>query len=224
MVLAGGSGSRIGETENKVYAKVNGRPLLWYPLQAAAHFEEPVKVVVVTRPQDHHLASPVAAEFSNQPLLIPGGPTRYDSERKGIEAVMEEVGNIGLIGIHDGARPFLTVDLWQSCTEAANARGGALPTLDAGPLFRLKGDRLSPLRNGLCRTQTPQVFRGRELLQAFRRSGEAAFDTAETVMRHGNLAIAAVPGDDRNIKVTYPADLDRAAGLAHSWRRGRWLL
>lgn len=178
----------------------------------------------MTRPQDERLASDLAAEFPNRPMLVPGGSTRHASERQGIEAVAEEIGDDGLIGIHDGARPFLTVDLWQSCTEAAAALGGAVPTLDAGPLVRLIGDRFSPLRNGLCRAQTPQVFRGRELLQAFRRSTGDTPDTAEAVLRHGNLAIAAVPGDSRNIKVTYPTDLDRAARLAESWRSGRWLI
>jgi 2-C-methyl-D-erythritol 4-phosphate cytidylyltransferase len=137
---------------------------------------------------------------------------------------MEDVGGDGLIGIHDGARPFLTVDIWQSCVGAAAAYGGAVPTLDAGPLYRLNRGGLSPLENGVHRAQTPQVFRGGELLQAFRRSTEATPDTAETVMRQGDLEIAAVPGDSRNIKVTYPGDLDRASRLAESWREGRWLL
>lgn len=224
IVLAGGSGTRIGETENKVYTNVAGRPVLWYPLQAAAHFAEPVRVVVVIRPEDEHRVSALAAEIGVRPTLVRGGPTRHASERQGIEAVADEVGGDGLIGIHDGARPFLTVDLWQSCAEAASAHGGAVPTLDAGPLYRLKRDDLSALTSGVWRAQTPQVFRGGELLQAFRRSTGATPDTAETMLRHGNLAIAAVPGDRRNIKVTYRADLDRASRLAGSWRAGRWLI
>ena len=223
IVLAGGSGSRLGETENKVYADINGRPLLWYPLQAAANFVEPVKIVVVIRPQDEHLASTLAAEFSNRPRLVAGGATRHASERFGIEAAIDEIGGDGLIGIHDGARPFLTVDLWQSCASAASGRGGAVPVLEAGLLYHLQGGNLSPLPASVCKAQTPQVFRGKELLDAFRQSAGTAPDTAETVMRRGNLAIAAVPGDRRNIKVTYAADLARAARLAEGWRAGRWL-
>jgi 2-C-methyl-D-erythritol 4-phosphate cytidylyltransferase len=225
VVLAGGSSARAGSSgNNKVYADLNGRPLLWYPLQAAAHFRETTRIVVVTRPQDEHLASALAAEFPNPPRLVHGGPTRHASERQGIEAAHEEVGGDALIGIHDGARPFLTVDLWQACARATDAHGGAVPTLDAGPLYRLKGGALSPLQHGVRRAQTPQVFRAGELVRAFRRSTEGAPDTAETVMRHGDLRIAAVPGDRRNIKVTYPGDLDRASQLAESWREGRWLI
>jgi 2-C-methyl-D-erythritol 4-phosphate cytidylyltransferase len=193
-------------------------------LQTVAHFEESVRVVVVIRPEDEDSASALAAEFGIRPTLVRGGPTRHASERLGIEAVADEVGGDGLIGIHDGARPFLTVDLWQSCAEAATAHGGAVPTLDAGPLYRLQRDDLSSLKNGICRAQTPQVFRGGELLQAFRRSTGAALDTSETMLRSGDVPIAAVPGDPRNIKVTYPADLDRASRLAASWRAGRWLI
>ncbi|HJU81116.1 MAG TPA: 2-C-methyl-D-erythritol 4-phosphate cytidylyltransferase [Acidimicrobiia bacterium] len=225
VVLAGGSGARAGSSDsNKVYADVNGRPLLWYPLRAAALFHETTRILVVTRPQDEQLASALADEFPNRPRLVHGGPTRYASERQGIEAALEEVGGDAFIGIHDGARPFLTIDLWQACVRAAAAHGGAVPTLNAGPLYRLKSGALSPLQHGVRRAQTPQVFRGGELLRAFRRSTGVPPDTAETVMRHGDLQIAAVPGDRRNIKVTYPGDLDRACQLAESWREGRWLI
>ncbi|MGH8958761.1 MAG: 2-C-methyl-D-erythritol 4-phosphate cytidylyltransferase [Acidimicrobiia bacterium] len=223
IILAGGSGSRAGRSENKVYAPVNGRPVLWYPLNAAANFGEAVRVVLVIRPQDEHLASALAAEFPHlQPRLVHGGQTRSASERAGIEAVVDDVAGEGLVGIHDGARPFLTVGLWQSCAVAAAARGGAVPVLEAGSLYRLEQGAFSPLPTAF-KAQTPQVFNAQALLASFRKSVEPAPDTAETVMRHGRLDIAAVPGDGRNIKVTFPADLDRASQLAEVWRAGRWL-
>jgi 2-C-methyl-D-erythritol 4-phosphate cytidylyltransferase len=137
--------------------------------------------------------------------------------------VVSSVDGGGLIGIHDGARPFLTVDLWQSCLVAASAVGGAVPVLPAGPLYRRVGNRFTPLGGDVFRAQTPQVFRAEGLVASFRESTEPGPDTVETVMRHGNLAITTVLGDHRNIKITFPADVDRASELAKSWRDGRWL-
>lgn len=203
---------------------MNGRPVLWYPLNAAANFVESVRIVLVIRPQDENLASALADEFAHlQPRMVFGGPTRHESERAGIEAVVSSVDRDELIGIHDGARPFLSVDLWQSCVVAASAVGGAVPVLSAGPLYRREGRGFTPLGGDVVRAQTPQVFRAEGLITSFQQSTDPAPDTAETVMRHSNLTIASVLGDHRNIKITFPADVERASELAKSWRNGRWL-
>ena len=77
------------------------------------------------------------------------------------------------------------------------------------------------------RVQTPQVFRARPLLEAYRASVAAGFegvDTAETIERFSTLEVAVVPGDDRNIKITFVEDLFRAEELAANWDDGRWVL
>jgi 2-C-methyl-D-erythritol 4-phosphate cytidylyltransferase len=198
--------------------------VLWYPLKAASNFVKSVRVVIVIRPQDEKMASSVADEFAHlHPRLVLGGATRHESERAGIEAVVADVDGDELIGIHDGARPFLTVDLWQSCVVAAGAVGGAVPVVQAGSLYRLQGGGFSALPGDVFKAQTPQVFRAEGLLASFQGPGEPAPDTAETVMRHSNLSVAAVPGDLRNMKITFPADVERASELAKSWSNGRWL-
>ena len=207
-----------------MYAYVNGRPVLWYPLSAAANFVKSVRVALVIRPQDEKMASALADEFASlHPRLVLGGATRHESERAGIEAVVDDVEGTELIGIHDGARPFLTVDLWQSCVVAAGAVGGAVPVLQTGSLYRLDGRGFAALSGDVFRAQTPQVFRADGLVASFQGSVEPAPDTAETVMRRSNLAVAAVPGDRRNIKITFPADVERASELAKFWSNGRWL-
>jgi 2-C-methyl-D-erythritol 4-phosphate cytidylyltransferase len=225
IILAGGSGSRLDGPQNKVYAPVLGRPLLWYPLRAAASFPEPVRTVVVFRLEDRVAAAALADQFGQlQVELTVGGPTRHESERAGLDALAESVPGDALIGIHDGARPFLTVDLWQACVAAARQRGGAVPVLESGPLFRVESDRLTAFAPAPAyRAQTPQVFRADILHAAFADPFQSAADTAATVMRHSSGDIAAVPGDPRNLKVTVPADLERAERLARSWSAGRWL-
>ena len=86
--------------------------------------------------------------------------------------------------------------------------------------------RLSPVpAEAIVRAQTPQVFRARPLLAAYRASVESGFegmDTAETIERF-TLQVAVVPGEERNIKMTFIQDLDRAEELAIHWDDGRWL-
>lgn len=95
--------------------------------------------------------------------------------------------------------------------------------LQTGSLYRLDGRGFSALSGDVFRAQTPQVFRADGLVASFQGSTEAAPDTAETVMRHSNLAVAAVQGDRRNIKITFPADVERASELVKFWNNGRWL-
>ena len=222
IVLAGGAGSRVGAAENKVYLKAGGRPLLWYPLEAAANFAEPVRTVVVIRSGNDLLAEEIAEKFPNN-SLVEGGSTRFDSEREGLRSIASLVSEQDMVGVHDAARPFLTVDLWESCLRSARSHGGAIPVLDGSSLLRVDGDSFLPPGGALSRAQTPQVFRAAGLIAAFEAATQPGLDTAETVTRVRTLSVAAVPGDPRNIKVTFPVDLLRADQIARDWRAGRWL-
>ena len=121
-------------------------------------------------------------------------------------------GSIDLVAIHDGARPHLSALLLGELFRQARAHGGALPVMPIGsPLYRRsEGSDLATLHQDLLhRAQTPQVFSAPQLLAAYRRARQAGFegvDTAETVERFSELRIRAVPGDPRNLKLTFPED------------------
>ena len=220
VVLAGGRGARSGEGRNKVFADLGGKPLLWYPLTAARALEDMVEVVLVIRPSDRSEANEVVARVPGlRAEIVAGGESRAESEARGIEAAAAES---GLIGIHDGARPFLTTALWHRLVRAAIEVGGAVPVISQPAAFRLVGGALSQQQD-IARAQTPQVFEALRLIRAHRRSNQSALDTAQVVMAFDQDPVAAVDGDPRNLKVTYPADLVRARQLASDWRQGAWL-
>jgi 2-C-methyl-D-erythritol 4-phosphate cytidylyltransferase len=161
---------------------------------------------------------------------VAGGVTRHQSEVSAIEflAPAIEAGAIDLIAIHDGARPFMTFDLLEACIEAAVRFGGAVPGMPPeAPLYRLEEGAAVPLASvALIRVQTPQVFKARPLLEAYRASLEAGFegvDTAETMEKFSTVEVAIVPGDERNMKVTFVEDLFRAEELATNWDDGKWV-
>ena len=187
------------------------------------------RIVVAIRPEDRYrLDHLTAAPGFHAMTLVAGGSTRQLSEIAAIESLATDIeaGAIDLVAIHDGARPFMTLELLDACIEAANRFGGSVPGLPPeAPLYVISEGRARALAAGAMRVQTPQVFRARPLLQAYRASIEAGFegvDTAETIEKFSTLEVAVVPGDPRNIKVTFVEDLFQAEEMAKSWKEGEW--
>lgn len=210
IILAGGSGTRAGGDVNKVLMPLLGRPVLSYSIEAFARRAS--RLLVVGRREDR--------ESIEATELVEGGPSRHQSEWAGLSALAADIeeGGIDLVGIHDGARPLVTADLITRVTKAAWAVGGAIPVLPLErPVFRTGDDQpVEVAQARLVRAQTPQVFRARELLEAYRRAEAARFegvDTAETVGGFSELDVAAVEGEPDNLKLTYPADFRRAEGI-----------
>lgn len=220
ILLAGGSGSRMRGTDNKVFADVAGRPMVAWSVRTFVASPRIDVIVLVVRAGEHHRvrAALTAGGVAHTAVrLTTGGATRQDSERAGLEAVASDAA-VDLVLIHDTARPFVSGALIDRVADAAGRVGGAIPVLPLGPgIHRLTDGHLEPQPADLYRVQTPQAFRAQELLTAYRQAADDGFagvDTAETVQRYTTLQIAAVPGDGDNIKVTFAADLASAQDIA----------
>lgn len=198
IVVGGGTSSRFGS--EKLLVDVAGRPLLAHTVSAV--FDLVDKCVVVSRPE---LVDSIS-ELELGAKIVPGGNSRTLSEMAGLAAVGDEY---DLIGIHDAARPLIDPDLVDQLFVAAEETGGAVPVLEPDDLL-VDRHQYRPVESPVA-VQTPQVFRGPELLAAYFRAAQAGYeghDTVEIVHRYGELRIAAVPGNPSNIKVTYPKDLE----------------
>ncbi len=225
ILLAGGSSTRMEHSENKVYLQVGGRPLLSWSLDRFESSRLVDDIVLVIRAGDAPQAKALKPGTTKLRAVVEGGPTRHASEHAGLNAIAGaiESGEIGLVLIHDAARPFVGSDLLDRIVDTAQRVGGAVPSLPLEtPVFRSLGpQRLEQVEvDHLRRVQTPQAFWARELLAAYRAAAVddfAGVDTAESVQRYSNLAIAAVEGDPRNIKVTFVEDLFAAEDLARTW-------
>jgi 2-C-methyl-D-erythritol 4-phosphate cytidylyltransferase len=231
IILAGGSGSRMQKEINKVYLPISNRDMLEFSIETMDRSPFVERIVLVVRDEDRPNAEMLIAETMPSKLtdVVTGGSTRHESEAAGLEQLAGAIedGSIELVAIHDGARPFMTLDLLESVITAARETGGAVPGLEVEePLFRQDGGEVELLeQTSLRRMQTPQAFHARPLLLAYRRAGEAGFqgvDTAETIERFSDLAITVVPGDPHNIKVTFVEDFFEAEGYALQFEKGRW--
>lgn len=195
VVVAAGSGSRF--SGDKTLTSVDGRPLV--SLTVARVLPLVDEVVLVCRPDQRDALGHLGV------TLVDGGATRTDSEAAGLTALSAVH---DLIGIHDGARPNLFPGLVHRIFVAASTHGGAVPVLAPNsPIVDLDSGQVVSAAHSV---QTPQVFSGPDLIAAFEdRVDVNGHDTVDVVQRFGSVRIAAVAGDPRNIKVTYPADLAR---------------
>ena len=237
VVLAGGSGSRVGAAENKVYLPLAGRPMIAWSLCAFVGAPGIDTVLLVVRAGDRAGAADVLAAEPGWPGCgLVGGATRQASELAGLRpscAGRIESGRVDVVLLHDGARPLVSPALVAAVLRTAGKCGGAVPGLPRTDLGVAAPDSVAPdsvapesvaavpdagfralagpATAGLVAVQTPQGFRAAPLLAAYEeadRCGFAGTDTASCVQRFApQLPIRAIPGEQRNIKVTYPHDV-----------------
>jgi 2-C-methyl-D-erythritol 4-phosphate cytidylyltransferase len=221
VVVAAGSGTRVGARVNKVLLPLLDVPVVAWSVRTALALPDVRRVVVVHHPDEASaMADALAPHLGDgEVVLVPGGATRHDSEWRAFGVLADEVdaGTVRVVAVHDAARPLATADLFERTIAAARAQGGAIPVVPVDHVVTRDG---SPGPDAdLVGVQTPQVFDAADLLAAYRsaeREGFAGPDTASCVERYGRARIAAVPSTPANLKITFAHDLDLAAGLVSS--------
>ena len=212
LIVAAGSGSRMGGDIPKQYRILGGKAVLAQAVDAMASHPAIDAVRVVIGEGQADLARQALGGRDVGELLI-GGATRADSVRAGLAAIESDV-----ILVHDAARPFCPADVIDRLLDALDGADGAVPVLAVADTLaradRLLGESLD--RNQAVRVQTPQAFRVHELREAYRRwTGEAPTDEA-TVARASGLSVATVDGDASLNKLTSAADWARAEAMLAS--------
>jgi len=201
IITAAGRGTRAGGDQPKQWRMLGGRRVLDRTIAAFAPFGP---VVAVLHPDDLPLLPPGPGL-----AVCAGGATRAESVRAGLESLAADPPQIVLI--HDGARPLASPALIARVIEAAAAHGAAAPALAVTDALWRGAARVEGVvaRDGLWRAQTPQGFAYAAILAAHRaHEGAAADDVA--VARAAGIAVAIVPGEEDNLKITGPGDFARA--------------
>ncbi|WP_347266319.1 bifunctional 2-C-methyl-D-erythritol 4-phosphate cytidylyltransferase/2-C-methyl-D-erythritol 2,4-cyclodiphosphate synthase [Paracoccus sp. (in: a-proteobacteria)] len=205
IITAAGRGTRAGEGPPKQWRALAGRTVLARSIAAFADFS---RIVVTLAPEDMARG---LDELSGPVTLVAGGASRSDSVRAALESL--EGSGVTHVLIHDGARPLVSAATIAGVVAAlkagAPAAAPALPVTDA--LWRADRGRVTAAvaREGLMRAQTPQGFALAPILAAHRAHPEGAADDVELALRAG-LAVSITPGDEDNLKLTWPGDFARA--------------
>lgn len=218
IIVAAGSGSRVGGSELKQFRWVAGKPMLLHSVQTFQKRSD-VGVVIVVLPQRYAGDPPPwLFQCDTERLLIShGGKERADSVWNGLGDVPDEA---VVVLVHDAARPLVTDAMVARVIDKARSGVAAIPALPVtDTLKRVDADgRITETvsRDGLYRAQTPQGFPKEMLLDAHRaakRDGITATDDAALCERLG-IPVHIVRGSEKALKVTEESDFDRAAALA----------
>lgn len=207
IIVAGGSGTRMGSSIPKQFLYINGLPVLMHTLHTFYEFNNDLKIVLVL-PQsqvDYWRELCQKHQFSIAHHITTGGDTRFESVRNGLSIVDTP----SLIGIHDGVRPFVSPDTLQRCYHHAQVLGNAIPVLDAFESVRMVDEEKSKAldRTTIKLVQTPQVFKSEILLRAYEQEFSALFTDDASVVEALGETIHLVAGNRENIKITTPSDM-----------------
>ncbi|MCF0253571.1 MAG: 2-C-methyl-D-erythritol 4-phosphate cytidylyltransferase [Duodenibacillus sp.] len=214
VVLAAGTGSRMGAGQPKQFLKVAGKTIFERTVAAFEAMDAVDGIVVVANPDFMPRYGELLAgsAFAKVRAVVAGGATRKDSSRAGVERVRDLAGGEANVLIHDCARPFVDERVVGDCLralESCPAVDVAVPVTDT--VVEIEGGRIRriPAREALMASQTPQGFR----LSLIRRAHELALgaegftDDVSLVVRQGLAPVAVVAGSANNIKITHPGDI-----------------
>ncbi|MCB0757839.1 MAG: 2-C-methyl-D-erythritol 4-phosphate cytidylyltransferase, partial [Flavobacteriales bacterium] len=207
IIVAGGSGKRMGASVPKQFLLLKGKPVLCRTIEAFYQADPDMQLIVVL-PEDQ-LDSwrmlCIGHGFTLEHSVVCGGEERFHSVREGLKEVKHE----GLVAVHDGVRPLVSVELIARCLAAAEAHGAAIPVVPVSSSVRevIGGGSRAVDRARLRLVQTPQCFRVPLLRKAFERPYDPAFTDEATLVERTGTTVHLVEGEERNIKLTTPLDL-----------------
>ncbi|MFL6778834.1 MAG: bifunctional 2-C-methyl-D-erythritol 4-phosphate cytidylyltransferase/2-C-methyl-D-erythritol 2,4-cyclodiphosphate synthase [Sphingomicrobium sp.] len=211
LIVAAGSGSRMGGELPKQFRPIGGKPVLAHAVDALASHRAVDVVKVVIGEGQRDLAR--AALGDRNVELVTGGAERSDSVRAGMEASEADV-----ILVHDAARPFCPPDVIDRLLAALGAAEGAVPVLPVADTLARAGTILGEAvdRSQLVRVQTPQAFQFRSLTEAHAQWRGPSPTDESTVLRAAGRPVAVVDGDPLLEKLTTAADWQRAEAYLNS--------
>lgn len=215
IIVAGGKGLRMGSNIPKQFLPIGGKPVLMRTLERFRQYSPTLQIILVLpkAQQDYwqKLCKEYAFDIDYQ--LADGGETRFHSVQNGLAKIPDNAQ--GVVGVHDGVRPFPSIDVIRNCYETAREKKAVIPVIPVVETVRhLKGDTsVTVPRNEYRLVQTPQTFDIQLLKAANRQPYNDGFTDDASVVEAFGFNITLVEGNRENIKITTPYDLKIAEVL-----------
>ena len=221
IIVAGGKGLRMGAEVPKQFLPIGGIPVLMRTLMRFREYSPDLNIILVLPKaqqdywrglcQQHQFPLPLEGAGRGSYLLADGGKTRFHSVQNGLALIPDDAE--GVVGVHDGVRPFVSVEVIRSCYEAARTQKAVIPVTPVVETLRHIPTQKNVMRSDYCLVQTPQVFDIQLLKSANRQPYRDTFtDDASVVEAYGH-PVTMVEGNRENIKITTPFDLKIAETL-----------
>lgn len=216
LITSGGVGTRTGSSLPKQFIELNGKPLLMYSFYAFSKFSQDIEFVLVLQQDQFDFWNKLCKKhnFVINHKLIPGGPTRFHSVKNGLKYVDSGV----LVAIHDGARPFASLNTISNTYNIAERYGNAVPAVKLSESVRLAENiHNKPIdREKIRIIQTPQCFKSDLIKDAYNQNYDEKFTDDAGVFESKGHKIFLTEGNPENIKITTAVDLKIAEALLQS--------
>ena len=211
IIVAGGTGSRMGGDLPKQFIELQGKPVIVHTLEKFFQFQDTIKVVIAIHPkmQDYLNEIPLA-DFPGKIIeVVHGGETRFQSVKNALAVISDDD---SVIGIHDAARPLVSIGTLERCYSAAEFQGNACPVVEISDSLRqITNENSVAVDRSVFRiVQTPQCFKVNVIKKAFLQDYHNSFTDDATVAQSAGEQIFLVEGNRENIKLTYPKDIQLA--------------
>ena len=214
LIVAGCKGLRMGSDLPKQFLPIGGKPVLMHTIEAFHHFDRTMKIILVLPQEQQTYWQELCAKhsFVIEHTVVDGGETRFHSVKNGLACV-----NSGLVGVHDGVRPFVSPEVIKRCYELAAIKKAVIPVIDVVETVRHITETGSETvsRNDYKLVQTPQVFDAELLKQAYAQEYTPFFTDDASVVEAMGVSVCLAEGNRENIKITTPFDLKISSALVN---------
>lgn len=214
LIVAGGKGLRMGSDLPKQFLPIGGKPVLMHTIEAFHCFDRTMKIILVLPKEQQTYWQELCAKhsFVIEHTVADGGETRFHSVKNGLACV-----NSGLVGVHDGVRPFVSPEVIKRCYELAAIKKAVIPVIDVVETVRHITETGSETvsRNDYKLVQTPQVFDAELLKQAYAQEYTPFFTDDASVVEAMGVSVCLAEGNRENIKITTPFDLKISSALVN---------
>jgi 2-C-methyl-D-erythritol 4-phosphate cytidylyltransferase len=216
LILAGGSGLRMGYPLPKQFIELAGRPILIHTLENFFSFDTKIDIVLVIPSEHADLWQQLCIKHNCKiPHRIAiGGRERFHSVQNGLELITTD----GIVFIHDAVRPLVSHQTLGRCFETSRLAGNALPVISVSESVRfVENETSQPIdRSKVMLVQTPQTFRVTLIKEAYRQPFDSKFTDDASVLENMGHIIQLTQGNRENIKITWPSDLIWAESILAS--------
>ena len=212
IIVAGGKGLRMGSDIPKQFLPIGGRPVLMRTIERFHQYSPTLQIILVLprAQQDYWLQLCQEYDFRVEYQLADGGETRFHSVQNGLALIPDDAQ--GVVGIHDGVRPFPSIDVIRNCYETARTQKAVIPVIPVVETLRHVSEGTKP-RADYRLVQTPQCFDIQLLKAANHQPYNDGFTDDASVVEAFGFDITLVEGNRDNIKITTPYDLLIAEAL-----------
>ena len=207
IIVAGGTGTRMGRSLPKQFILLKDKPVLYYTLKTFLESYTDLQIILVLPVEFTDMGQEIIDAYFDKERIkfTAGGDTRFQSVKNGLALVDDEA----IIFVHDGVRCLLSKELIHRCYAQAVETGTAIPAIISKDSIRLVTEEGNEAydRNNVMLIQTPQTFHSKILLPAFQIDYKDKFTDEATVVEAYGMKVSLVEGEENNIKITRPIDL-----------------